>query len=787
MLIDGDDIIARQLKTEETTEVTFPDGRGTTLVPVHYVPQLADETMRVSLDGEWAVRRWPFRGKEAALAAKGARVGAWQKVVQPGPVFYYDPEENPSQVEGWDRVGLAHIDPEDGAMLRRAARIPKDWKGKRIYLRFDAIYPAGRVYLDGQLLGEHLSGLTPVEFDVTDLVTPGARVVVAVRLLRKHPFVRLDMPRHALEFAGLSQHAFFHATGDVHVRDYQLITKLDPDLKNGEIDGTVELENHTSRSVSCTLKVTLTSPDGRSAGSCTKKVKLRGRATKSVAVKLRSRNVCLWNDEFPNLYTVAITLASPRQETQALRFRSGFRRLDLSPKGAVLNGNPVKFRGVNHLTFHPEYGMYTPKPWLRRNLELMKKANVNAIRTHFLGPPALGELCDELGLYLLQELPIDWGTNYIHDPAWVGPILMRLEGGVRRDRHHPSLMVWSVGNENMPESNDVADDGWNHLHIFDKFVKAVDPSRHTMFPPPGPANKVEAILELRIGDVADTHYSFRLVEKLHRDGRVVNPRAWDATMEETTRRQALRRGWKGVWFSSEYGIFNMKPDLLNSPYLSAISDVEEDILSGKNTLQTFIDRLGREWGLMRADPTCLGGAYFPWLSAGAGKGPGGNPWGWVRWGEDADWGPVTADLLPKPFFWAMRALFSPVWIMPDRVVWRKGDKSIKLELSNQHNAIDLADCTLRTMMGGGGKWMGMMREYEDIPVRCKPGRNATVRIPIWNRGSLAALQQGSPACCRCVLLDPKGIRPITKDVLIIPEGASQLETAMPMGPDAVEQ
>ncbi len=465
---------------------------------------------------------------------------------------------------------------------------------------------------------------------------------------------------------------------------------------------------------------------------------------------------------------------------QYVTYRTGFRRFEVANGRATLNGRPVKFRGVNHLTYHPDHGMHTPREWLRQCLTLMKRANVNAIRTHFLGPPALADLCDELGIYLMQELPIDWGTNYIHDPLWVGPALKRLEGGVRRDRHHPSVMVWSVGNENMPQDAKVADEGWHHLRLYDRFVKQLDPSRPTMFPPPGPANKIKGIFEVRVGDIADTHYSFDLVREFNETGVVTNPRSWEADMQTVTREDAMKQGWSGVWFSSEYGISNFIPDLLHAPYASVITDTPEDPLSGENTLEVFYRRLAREWGYMRDDPTCLGGAYFPWLCSGTGD----NPWGWVRWGEDADWGVITADLLPKPQFWALRVLFSPVQF-PNRVTWHKGETEIVFQVRNHYNQIDLRDCTLRTMMAGGGRYMAMMRNWKDIPIEGEPGELATIRIPIWNEASLKSLENGNAFPCRCILLDPNGFRPITADILVIPEAViDKLDETMPVGPDA---
>ena len=218
--------------------------------------------------------------------------------------------------------------------------------------------------------------------------------------------------------------------------------------------------------------------------------------------------------------------------------------------------------------------------------------------------------------------------------------------------------------------------------------------------------------------------------------------------------------------------------MLNAPYGSIISDIREDPYSGKNSLQTFIDRLRAEWGLMRDDPTCLGGAYFPWLCSATGD----NPWGWVVWAEDNDWGVVTADLLPKPYFWAMRVLFSPV-AFPERLVWRKGDTMLRFEVTNHYNAIDLRDCTFRTQMDAG---CGAGRDWRDIPLSCPPGGTCTVEIPIWSESARQWLEGGSPCVVRCHLLDPSGFRPITADIMVVPEEmVGKIRTELLIGPDAV--
>ena len=774
-------ILRHQLDGLAPETLTLMDGAWSTqLTPVSQQLPTDCPGLTLSLDGQWTVCRWPFPRREEELVQPQTSDFGWESARQPGKIFIQDPSVPPASIENVDRVGLTHIDPDDGAVLRKRVRIPADWSGREIWLRLDGIYPAGRVYLNGSLLGEHLSGLTPAHYNVTGLAVPGEEALIAVRLLRRHPYVKMDMVRHSAEFCGLSQSAVLFAVEKCHVADFDLPVTLDRDLKTGSVRGSVTVENGDSCARSGRLSLLLTAPGGALAARTEAPAALQAGEKKEIPLSLTLSEPLLWNDEYPNLYTASLLLELEGLPAQKLSWKAGFRRMEMVDSRPYLNGNPVKFRGVNHLTYHPDFGLYTPEDWLRRNLELMKKANVNCIRTHYFGPRCLAGLCDELGIYLVQELPIDWGTNYIHDPEWVGPALMRLQGAVLRDRSHPSILVWSVGNENMPESLAVAEYGHMHLQLYHRFVKALDADRFTMFPPPGPANKIKGIFEVRVGDIADTHYSFNLVREFLKTGVVTNPIAWTAEMETTTQAEAMEKGWSGVWFSSEYGLINMQPDVMYAPYGSIIDDVKIDKTEKVTTLQVFLDRLRREWGLMRHEPTCLGGAYFPWICAATGD----NPFGWTVLAEDNDWGVVTADLLPKPEFWGLRVLFSPVWF-PEEVEWAPGDTSIRFELWNQYNAIDLKDCTIRTMMAYGTG--ASTRDWRDIPISLAPGEKKTVEIPLWNPRALDSLNEGVMTLCRVSLMDPKGFRPITADIRILPVRERKAEENRPLaiGPDAI--
>ncbi|MEI6149316.1 MAG: sugar-binding domain-containing protein, partial [bacterium] len=345
MIVDGKKIIALQLTAPQATEMRFANGQSTPIRPVRQTPCPDGRTL--SLDGAWQVARWPFKKAETTLVSNQSSDTNWQTVMQPGKVLYADPEADGKPFpSNWNRITMEHLDDEDGAVIRRRVRIPAEWRGKRVILRFDAIYPAGRIYLNGELLGEHLSGLTPVEFDVTRKVAPGAEALVAVRLLRKHKFLKMDMVRHSLEFAGLAQSACLFTVEPVMVDDYHLITTLGKKFDKGTVEGTVVVRSHGG-AAKAALSVELLDDQGTVVTKTEKSVTVPPAGRAEAAIKLAVATPRLWNDEVPNLYTVRITLRVPGQDDQTITYHTGFRRLDLSPSGPRLNGNFIKFRGVN--------------------------------------------------------------------------------------------------------------------------------------------------------------------------------------------------------------------------------------------------------------------------------------------------------------------------------------------------------------------------------------------------------------------------------------------------------
>ncbi|MFP4356708.1 MAG: glycoside hydrolase family 2 protein [Phycisphaerae bacterium] len=752
-------------------------GAKTTLRPARAARATANPADHLRLNGTWSVRRWPFDRDEQELAGTMPR-GPVETVLQPGKVFYQDPQTDPSTVENWNRVRLDHIDPDDGALLQKQVRVPSRWAGKKILLQFGAVYPGARFYINGQPLGEHLAGLIPFSAEVTDCVQPGEEALVAVRLLRKHEHVRFDMPRHAMEFAGISQDAMLLALAPCCVSEMNLRTILNDDNASGRVGGSIAVDNEQDTPAEGSLTVRLTDASGRQAAEAEQPVNVPAGGSTSLCLSLPVDSVRPWTDETPELYNLHVELDIAGQDSQRLHQRVGFKRMELIDQRPRLNGGFCKLRGVNWLTFSPEGGMATSRQWLIENLRMMKRCNINAIRTHFTAPPVLADLCDEMGFFLLQEITIDWVSEWLGEPAYLGPALQRVEATVRRDAHHVSLVAFCIGNENQPAGDDGIERFWQAQETFRACVKRLAPDSWTLVPPPGPANKIKHMLETRCCDIADLHYSFVDVRQLQETGQLTEPLSWESSFQTLSKQQLLDRGWSGVWFSSEWGLVNYHPDLLNAPYLSIIADRKENPLSGKNTQQTFLDRVGGEWQLMRDDPSCLGGAFFPWMCAGVGQ-----PFGWTLWGEDADWGVVTHELQAKASFWALRRVYRPV-VLSERVSFRPGQASLQLQVRNLYHTRDLADVTFRTMMGPGGRFMAQMRRWQDVSASCPPGGQATIDVPIWNEQTRKDLESGLPAICRCIILEASGYRPITHDVLIVPEGLDETDSHVVIGPDA---
>jgi hypothetical protein len=753
-ITDLADIPEKLLTLQGAETLRFADGQTTELRSGRVIPLPHKADQRLCLDGDWSVKQGQVLPQLTDIMNDDCT--NWPQVVQPGIVCIADPEVQPSAIPDWHRRFMRHIHEDDVVVLRKRVEVPPAWHDHDLHVLIEGAYPSVAVYVNGTCLAEHLSGLTPCSVSCSDMADENGVLDIGLVIRRRYPHQEIDMPRHSSDFAGLHGSVYVVATPRRAIAEHSLQTLLDEDLTSGRLRGVI---GFSGAKVEGSLSLQVRDPNGALVSDSSWEV---AADSARVDVDLAIDHPTLWCGEAPHLYQVTVRWSSAGAQ-QDLQWRVGFRRFAVINERPTVNGHPLKLRGMNLLK-HSDQGLYTSKEWLRQNLVLMQKANINAVRTHLTASDALAELCDEMGFYLLQEVTIDWYTHRLSQHACLGECLLRIDGVLRRDRHHACLIALGIGNENLPGKPDEVAAFMQHFQVYYDYARLLSPETWIFWPPPGPANAIDGLLEPRMGNIADIHYNFSSARELKDHDAVTLPESWQGPMTTYTREQLLQGDWLGIWMSTEYGIVNSVADVHDAPYQSVICEESEPWLGPSSSTQALANRLEREWGLMRDDPRCLGGAYFPWMPLGVG-----DTWGWTFWAEDADWGLVTRDLTPKPQFWVLRAAYSPITFQQRRVTWNKGQDQIAITIRNRYSTIDLADCTLRTQMGATGKFMGILRDWRDIHIACAPGTDVTVPFELWHDDARKSLEDGKPILLRLHVLEPSGYRPITHDIVIVPE------------------
>ena len=299
------------------------------------------------------------------------------------------------------------------------------WAGARAVLRFDGIDSCGRVWLNGTELGVTQGSRLPAEFDVTGVLRPGAENVLAVRVHQWSAGSYLE-DQDMWWLPGI-------------FRDVTL--RLRP---AGGIDDVFVHADYDHRTGEGTLRVE--APPGALLDAAG--LGLAGVPADRAHPVAR---VQPWTAETPNLYDVTV-----RTGAETVRLRVGFRTVAIVDGLLTVNGRRIQLRGVNRHEFHPDLGRVVPADVVRAELELMKRHHVNAIRTsHYPPHPQVLDLCDELGFYLIDECDLEthgfhlvgWRGNPAGDPRWQQACLDRMHRMVERDKNHPCVILWSLGNE----------------------------------------------------------------------------------------------------------------------------------------------------------------------------------------------------------------------------------------------------------------------------------------------------------------------------------------------------
>jgi len=361
---------------------------------------------------------------------------------------------------------------------RRRFAIPAQWKGRQVFLHFAGVKSACYVWVNGRKVGYSQGSMTPAEFNITDFLETGDNVL-AVEVYRWSDGSYLE-DQDMWRLSGIYRDVYLFATPSVHMRDFHVSSDLDGDYQRAHMNTRVTVRNYGSKAVEGHgLEVTLLDRAQRivSQARSSRPLTLTPGTEAIRDVGMLVDTPRLWTAETPHLYTVLVKLLDGQGqvlEVEGCKF--GFREVAMRAGALLINGRVVKLKGVNRHEHDPDTGRVVPESRMRQDIQLMKQFNINCVRlSHYPNHARWYELCDAYGLYLVDEANVEsHGTSYNRenipgsDPRWRAAVEDRMERMVQRDKNHPSIIMWSLGNE--------AGRGRNFVHMVE-VAQRIDTSR----------------------------------------------------------------------------------------------------------------------------------------------------------------------------------------------------------------------------------------------------------------------------------------------------------------------
>ncbi|TWU18429.1 Beta-galactosidase [Allorhodopirellula heiligendammensis] len=361
---------------------------------------------------------------------------------------------------------------------RRDFTIESDWDGRQVFVQFDGVDSAFYLWVNGEKIGYSQGSRTPAMFDITEHVNVGSNTIAAEvyqycdgSYLEDQDFWRLS---------GIFRNVSLWSADKLHIRDYFVHTNLDKDYRDATLEVEIEIAGVPETDSQVSLEMELLDDSGQIIAQQEKQLTRATGQTPNVSLTQAVETPNLWSAEKPNLYRLVLTLKDADEQTiEVVSTRIGFRKVEIKNGLLHVNGKSIYLKGVNRHEHDPDTGHTISRESMIADIKLMKQFNINAVRTsHYPNVPMWYALCDEYGLYVVDETNIEsHGMHYgkdslAKDPKWGKAHLDRLQRMVERDKNHPSIIIWSLGNE--------AGNGVNFMTNYD-WVKQRDPSRPVQY------------------------------------------------------------------------------------------------------------------------------------------------------------------------------------------------------------------------------------------------------------------------------------------------------------------
>ena len=422
-----------------------------------------------SLDGDWKFQWAPNPdARPADFFKPDFDVSGWKTIPVPSnwqlhgygiPIYtnvmYPFPAKPPHIPQEMNEVGS----------YRRTFALPKEWDGRQVFVSFGGVDSAFHLWVNGQAIGYTEDNMGVAEFNITKSLKPGENTIaVAVYRYCNGSYMEdQDMWR----MSGIFRPVYLYSTPPVRLRDFSVRGELDAQYRDAVLKVTAKVANLDAKDAGAhTVRVTLLNPDNTPvAGIAPMSLEMSavpkgGEAVYEMQTKVA--NPAKWTAETPNLYRVSLELINSEGKViDTGRCNTGFRKIEIRDNQLWVNGVSVKIKGVNRHEFWTGSGRAMPFERQLEDILIMKQHNINTLRTsHYPNQPVVYDLCDRYGIYVIDEANIEThGMGYDPDitlgnrPEWEAAHLDRINRLVERDKNHPSVIIWSMGNEAGPGCN----------------------------------------------------------------------------------------------------------------------------------------------------------------------------------------------------------------------------------------------------------------------------------------------------------------------------------------------
>jgi len=651
-----------------------------------FTPYLNEKgDMSRSLDGMWKFN-WTKTPDEQPqdFYKDGFNDTTWKLFQVPGdwevngygtPIYSssgYTFKINPPYVMGEPKkTYTAYVERNPTGCYRRTFTVPTEWNGREIFMHFGAVSSAFYLYINGQQVGYSQGSMEPAEFRITSYLREGENLV-ALKVFKYSDGSYLE-DQDMWRIAGIHRSVSIYAAPKLRISDFGVRTELDKDYQNATIiiDPKLSVVDN-QRAEGYRIEAQLYDADGKAVLDSTLwqdavpvlnidhkgKIMNERNPQRGYApygwLKAEVKEPKKWTAETPYLYSLKLALVdSTGKAVERIDTKIGFRKVEIKDGMLLVNGKQVRFRGVNRHEMDPLTGHVMTEERMLQDIKLLKQCNINAVRTcHYPNDPRWYELCDEYGIYLLDETDIEEhglrGT-LASNPSWAAAFIDRTQRCVIRDRNHPSVVMWSLGNES----------GWGpNFNMTSAWVHEYDPTRPVHYEgAQGPDSK----------DPAAVDVISRFYPRVQED--YLNPGVKDNNMERPENAR-----WERLLSIAQKT--NDNRPVLTSEYAHAMGNALgnfreywEEIYSHKRMLGGFIWEWADEGIFKRRDDGKLMVAYggdfgdVPNLKAFCVKGI------------------VSSDRKPTPKYYEVKQVYSPIKLTLDgnKIVVTKRDEHLSLD------------------------------------------------------------------------------------------------------------